>query len=581
MDINYKSDNLNVNTYLYEAELIANAFSKALEDNNCLLILPIALHQGIEGSVDDLQDLLSTANTTNRQIANYGKDSVDSGTYFNVSVQDIIDAKEKCFNCNLKLPSLKLDIKLSGVLGKLKAQLKAYADLFKFEKLDLCQVSYAMNKQCIPDIIGLITILLTAFLAIMALKKLANLSILSFIKGVLSTLLSKILGALKITVEIGGSNIGCLIEALKEIALAIPTQQNIANQLATDDALALGLYELDAISGDTVHAEDSFLKNEMIDRLSKALNKTVDRATKADEKLKQVERDLNSAFKDISTVVDEGVKYVNDYIASLFAFQIHFECEATRSGMDVEEAIVLVNKLITTLNLLSSIALAIAKKDVRDKICKTTDTINSLSDNEVRDTMYKDTYSDFNNKAAEIIASEDTTIQVLVSDEPTDPGLPKLDLFNCSIDDFIQAHTLPNIISVAKKQVEREGLGENITTGKFSNGQDFNKPESKIYTFNKPSGDQLDYIDTIVKLIAIPPDLEEDFPDDKRDNSGTDPKVDEPSNPISTDKSSRVLEAFLTDNNKEELINGKLKNPSSLKCRSVDDVLDVLKSFRN
>ena len=37
MDINYTSDNSNVNSILYEAQLIATAFSKALEDNNCLI----------------------------------------------------------------------------------------------------------------------------------------------------------------------------------------------------------------------------------------------------------------------------------------------------------------------------------------------------------------------------------------------------------------------------------------------------------------------------------------------------------------------------------------------------------------
>lgn len=50
----------------------------------------------------------------------------------------------------------------------------------------------------------------------MTLKKLSNVSIMSFIKGILSTLLSKLLGSLKITMNIGNTNISCLINALRD-----------------------------------------------------------------------------------------------------------------------------------------------------------------------------------------------------------------------------------------------------------------------------------------------------------------------------------------------------------------------------
>lgn len=58
MDINYTNSNANVNSILYEAQLIANAFSRALEDNNCLLILPIGLHQEIDNGIKDVEDLV-------------------------------------------------------------------------------------------------------------------------------------------------------------------------------------------------------------------------------------------------------------------------------------------------------------------------------------------------------------------------------------------------------------------------------------------------------------------------------------------------------------------------------------------
>ena len=58
MDINYKSDNTGSNTILHSAQLIANAFAKGLEDNNCLLILPVGLHQEIQTNIKDVEDLV-------------------------------------------------------------------------------------------------------------------------------------------------------------------------------------------------------------------------------------------------------------------------------------------------------------------------------------------------------------------------------------------------------------------------------------------------------------------------------------------------------------------------------------------
>lgn len=54
-------------------------------------------------------------------------------------------------------------------------------------------------------------------------------------------------------------------------------------------------------------------------------------------------------------------------LRTYYLFKTYFECETVRSGMDVEDAIATVNKLINVLNLLSAIALSIAKKEIRDK----------------------------------------------------------------------------------------------------------------------------------------------------------------------------------------------------------------------
>ena len=95
MDINYTSDNSNVNSILYEAQLIATAFSKALEDNNCLLILPIGLHQEINNSARDVEDLVETIDEINNNLDGNNDDGTDA--ILDIIDEAIRDSKEKCF----------------------------------------------------------------------------------------------------------------------------------------------------------------------------------------------------------------------------------------------------------------------------------------------------------------------------------------------------------------------------------------------------------------------------------------------------------------------------------------------------
>lgn len=550
MDINYTNSNANVNSILYEAQLIATAFSKALEDNNCLLILPIGLHQEINNGIKDVEDLVKTIDGINN---NLDKEvEVTTDTVLDVLDEAIKESKEKCFTCKLEMPGIDFNVDLKGALGRLSAQIDLYKSIFKFNKLDLCQASYSLMQGCLPDILKLITILLTAYLSIMALKKLSNISIMAFIKGILSTLLSKLLGSLKITVSIGNTNISCLINALKEIALALPTQEAIQARLTAEENYALGLIDINKKS-----TNSNILRNKMVDDLYKNLDEGHTKLSKLDFEISNIDDKLNETFKLVSDVVDSALEEVNEYVKNLLSFQTYFECETVRSGMDVEDAIATVNKLINVLNLLSAIALSIAKKEIREKACKTDKHINSLSDSQISDLQLKDIVEEYNKTTTELINSNENGLELLIKEDPVEDGLPKIDLLDCSINDFVEAHTLPNIIRVARKQVERERRRPLTYT-----------PESVTYIFRKPSGSQIDYINNLVDMIYIPP--VEEVPEETT-NTVVPPIV----NPIQKDP--ETVSSIL-----EDVLNNAVdkSKASSLKCRSIDDVLDVLNSFK-
>ena len=57
MDLNYTEQNFNSSEILYSAQIIADAFADSMKQNNCLLILPVSLHQELNDAINDYIDL--------------------------------------------------------------------------------------------------------------------------------------------------------------------------------------------------------------------------------------------------------------------------------------------------------------------------------------------------------------------------------------------------------------------------------------------------------------------------------------------------------------------------------------------
>ena len=133
MEFSYNSNNVDSNTILYNAQLITSAFAKTLEENNCLLMLTIGLHQEIVNSTKDLEDLSDNASETNDALDSTASSSssVTSDDVLNTISSIAEDLKSSCFSCNLKLPSLDFDMDLSGVMASLTAQLNLYKSIFQ------------------------------------------------------------------------------------------------------------------------------------------------------------------------------------------------------------------------------------------------------------------------------------------------------------------------------------------------------------------------------------------------------------------------------------------------------------------
>ena len=288
----------------------------------------------------------------------------------------------------------------------------------------------------------------------------------------------------------------------------------------------------------------------MLNKLNDTINTNTVNINTIDNELNNIESQINEGFTLINNVIDLSLDELNNYIQSLLGFQTYFECESKRSGMDVEDAIKMINNLIQVINMLSSLVLSLVKKDLREQACKTRSAINNLSEEDISDLLIKDIISDNNQSIVEIIDSSDSALEVIIYDKPLATTLPKLDLLDCSIDDFVSSHTLPRIIEVAKKQLQEEQDRTSIDA------------PSTTYTFKKPSVEQTDTINNIVDLIytkPIPPDEET-----------TEEVINNVVNPIGLKGLSPLLEETIRNN----------KTQSKLACKSIDDVLSILNDIK-
>lgn len=550
MEFNYNKESTDVNEILHSAQLLVDAFARTIEENNCLNILPITLHQNIVNAAKDLDNAYQLSNNPTSTTSNTNK----AGDILNSVKDSVQQHKNSCFSCKLSMPDINFNFDYKAAFNKLKG----YIDLQKgsLNKLDLCQVGFSLQSNCLPDIIKLIVIILTAYLTIMSIKLLSNFSISVFIKGVISKLFQLLIGSFKISIDIGATNISCLINAMKEIALSIPTAETVANQLNDDQKAQLGLSE---IQNKTV---SNFTKG--LDNMGSNINSTTDSTVD----------NINKAFDVITNTIDASLSDIKDHIDSLLGLKNIMQGEDIRLGIDITSLFTQVNNMIQVLNLLSSIALSLAKQKEREKMCKTNNTINNLTKNEVNNNFNKDVVQEYNKKVTNINKSDDKVIGLLIHDKPVDDGLPKIDLYDCSIDDFIEAHTIDNIVSTARDQVNKElnndpdySINSNIT--------------SNAYTILRPDGDTEDLIKNLVDLIYINPNKDVDNTDTttnsstSTDNNNTTSTLDNIINPLG----SFDLFGEVSDNLKDT-ISGKDNNDTSLKCKSVEDVLDILNSIK-
>jgi len=271
--INYSPQSASIDEMLRYAQLIADAFSKALDQNECNVKILIGLRQQIKDDRDTLRDLYNITSGKNYPLYQQPYPTVynskNKQIVYPVKPEDIPPEvtketlkrlKEKCYDCEFNFPKITFHNSLKFSFERLKLHINMYLDAFKSLNPNFCHVSGALNWSCLQDLIKLITLLLSAYSAVLALRKISGISLNMFIKGVISGLLGQIIGNLRLQVDLSQTGLACLIKVFEEIANNIPDGSTIHSQIPPGLLEDLGLI-LEPNEENRIHIdEDTILR---------------------------------------------------------------------------------------------------------------------------------------------------------------------------------------------------------------------------------------------------------------------------------------------------------------------------------
>ena len=248
ISVEYKEESSNQSDeYLRYAQLIINAFTKALDQNECNVKALVGIHEEIRDqkqTLEDLWDLTKTnkheKNNNNRQkVPVFSNDSIsdfiiDTNEPLNNDITNSIKdkLKSRCIDCDYDWPKIDFEQNFAFSFEKLRASLNTYMSAFdKIRNPNFCQAAGLFDFSCLQDIIKLIALFLSVYSAILAVRKLSGVSIQGFIRGVITGLLGQLIGGIRLQFDLSQTGLSCLINAVEQMAMNLPDGQSLSGQI--------------------------------------------------------------------------------------------------------------------------------------------------------------------------------------------------------------------------------------------------------------------------------------------------------------------------------------------------------------
>lgn len=486
--------------YMTYCQTILEAFTKALDKNECNVRILISAHNEIKDQQDELKDLYEMTQKSVEIPKDTSKRVYVRPNNPDDVIRTLIDNPDKpvdssaldalknglnddCIDCKFKFPKINFTSNLRFSFEKLKVSLEAYVDTFdQLTNPNLCHSAAVFNYSCMQELLEMLVLLITLYTTLSKLSSLSGISLNGFIKGVISGLLGAIIGSIKIQVDLSNTGISCLLNALHTLADRFPSGSNMVGYVPDEWLEEQEKKEADSaeqekenrsynpFSADAVAAAIKALQDETIDTFTKAQHQNVIRrfTNELQNTTNEYEKLIDGSLKLFDEVATKAQENLNKKIASMFGLMDHFQCEAARTGTGIMELLPFIQQVVQVINLVSALIAQVANKQVK-KMCKPKSGVVEYSEElqkqvengstEWLELVPTDLLEEF--LGVKVIpftegGSKNDEIIPIILDEPKQTILPKLSLDNCNLQDFIDAHKPDNILKAVIEDIRKK-----------------------------------------------------------------------------------------------------------------------------
>lgn len=486
--------------YMAYCQTILEAFTKALDKNECNVRVLISAHNEIKDQQDELKDLYEITQKDSKLPVDTSKKIYIRPKNPNEIIRTLIDNPDKpidnialdalknglnddCIDCKFKFPKINFTSNLRFSFEKLKISITAYTDTFnQLTNPNLCHSAAVFNYSCMKELLEMLVLLITLYTTISKLSSLSGISLNGFIKGVISGLLGAIVGSIKIQIDLSNTGISCLLNALHTLADRFPSGSNMVGYVpdewldqeeekeAENIEQEKNKKSYNPFSADAVADALKALQDETIDTFTKAKHQNVIKrfANELQNTTEEYEKLIDGSLKIFDNVATKAQENLNKKIASMFGLMDHFQCEAARTGTGIMELLPFIQQVVQVINLVSALIAQVANKQVK-KMCKPKSGVVEYSEElqkqvekgstEWLELVPTDLLEEF--LGVKVIpftegGSKNDEIIPIILDEPKQTILPKLSLDNCNLQDFINAHKPDNILKAVIEDIRKK-----------------------------------------------------------------------------------------------------------------------------
>ena len=486
----------------YYAQLIVKAFSDALDKNNCLTKIPVAIGLEISTTIEDLKDIKEVIGgisgvdnnlitpDPDRQIkvispnddTDYSNSSAIQEQYGVSKKKILADLKqfaEDCFDCDLDMDIMgafkNLIDGIKAQIDFLKNKLKGLKDLLDFDLTSnfdgLMDIGNIFANMCIKDLNMISAMLLSALLDFNADINIGGIGEFSFQLGVMSQMMSVIFNGIRDILNYAMKPVNCAITALETIAGAIPQEREIARRLG--QAKTSQLYNLTGV--DLSQAPEN--------KYSQGLQSIIG-------KIQKNQQDVSQAVYEQKKKTEEMVVRTNDAIAKamssidkkyqdVLGISQYMTCEQMRTGSTrgaVEGGLPTITADIKLMAGLVNLIRSIIKKKVKKSLLEQGYNQNISQFKpvqnkglEISQVDVAEAIQEAFNASAKVTNTPEGNLAVLFTKKTPDTIEKKLNLKICNTEVVMKNNHIQDIVKEVIDEIQRDKVPAGGKTTVISN----------------------------------------------------------------------------------------------------------------